>query len=48
MITLLYIAGFIIGVAAFFYILSVLRSGREKVMELTGKKPMEKTEVEPR
>jgi hypothetical protein len=44
---LLYIVGLILGAAAFFYLLAAFRSGKEKVMEMTGKKPAAKTTVEP-
>lgn len=47
MTALLYIAGLIIGVAAFLYIMSLMRSGKDKVMEMTGKKSAQKTVVEP-
>jgi hypothetical protein len=47
MTALLYIVGLVIGAAAFFYLLSAFRSGKEKVMEMTGKKPPAKTTVEP-
>jgi hypothetical protein len=47
MTVLLYIAGLIIGVAVFFYILSLARSGKEKIVVMTGKKPEVKQVLEP-
>ncbi|MBN1532652.1 MAG: hypothetical protein JXA20_08325 [Spirochaetes bacterium] len=47
MTVLLYILGLLLGAAAFFYLLSAFRSGREKVAAMTGKRPAAKTTVEP-
>ncbi len=48
MTILMYLIGLMIGAAAFLYLLSAFRSGKEKVMGIAGKKPAEKTTVEPR